>query len=136
MKDALPWLIFLAGIGQLVILLVALYVPFWLNWKKELQALPKLIRQLYLVYGGFVLLSISSLGLISLINSSALADGSVLSRCVSLYIGVFWGVRLILQRVLDIQEYLNRWWLKWGYNGLTAVFLYFAGVFFLAAALP
>ena len=51
-------LIFLAGIGQSGILIASALVPFQLNWREELRCLSRLHRQMYWVYGGYVVLSI------------------------------------------------------------------------------
>src|SRR5205807_7157138 len=107
-------LILFAGIGQLAVLVASALVPIRLNWKTDLQSLPRLHRQLFWVYGGYVVLSIISLGLISVVNAAELAGGSMLARCVCGYIAVFWGIRLALQTVLDVKEHLTTWWLKVG----------------------
>jgi alginate O-acetyltransferase complex protein AlgI len=129
MQALLPDLIFIAGIGQLGVLIASSLVPFQLNWREELRSLKTLHWQMYLVYGGYVVLSIIAFGLISIFNSQQLADGSGLSRGFCLYVTVFWGIRLLLQGVFDVKEHLTTWWLKLGYHGLTVLFLYFTFVF-------
>jgi hypothetical protein len=49
---------------------------------------------------------------------------------------VFWGVRVALQGVLDVQEHLTRWWLRAGYYLLSVFFAYFTVVYTLAAVWP
>ena len=129
MNISLADLIFLAGIGQLSVLVASSLVPSQLNWKKEFQSLSKLHRQMYWVYGGYVVLSIVALGLISLFNASELAEGEGLARGFNLYAAFFWGIRLGLQAILDVKEHLTTWWLKLGYHGLTLLFLFFTTVF-------
>ena len=107
-------LIFFAGIAQLCVLVASALVPIRLKWKTDLQVLPRLHRQLYWVYGGYVVLAIVALGLISLTNAAQLASGSMLARSVCGYIAVFWGIRLSLQAVLDVKEHLTTWWLRAG----------------------
>jgi hypothetical protein len=104
-----------------------------LQWKTSLAALPRLHRQLYWVYGGYVVLAIVANGLICIVNSDALADGSRLSRCVCGYIALFWGVRLSLQAVLDVKQHLTAWWLRAGYHTLTLAFVSFTAIFLYAA---
>jgi hypothetical protein len=104
-----------------------------LNWKTDLQVLPCLHRQLFWVYGGYVVLAISALGLGSMANAAELARGSLLARCVCGYIAIFWGIRLALQTVLDVREHLTTWWLKAGYHTLTVVFATFTAIFAWAA---
>lgn len=136
MRAYLPLLIFLAGFGQLSVLVASALVPIRLNWRAEFSKLSRLHRQMYWVYGGYVVLSIIAFGVICLVNSQALADGSRLSRSVCGYFAVFWGIRLSLQAVLDVKEHLTAWWLVAGEFVLTVLFLYFTIVFALAAIAP
>lgn len=132
----LTTLITLAGIGQLCVLIASALVPFHLNWKVELKALPRLHRQMYWVYGGYVVLAIVAFGLISLFQARELAAGAGLARGVCGYIAVFWGVRLVLQGVLDVKERLTAWWLTVGYHVLTVLFASFTLVYGYAAFRP
>ena len=136
MRELLSQLIFLCGIGQLCVLIAAAMVPFRLQWRTEFQCLPRLHRQMYWVYGGYIVLSIVALGLISLFNAGALAGGTRLARCFSLYAALFWGIRLGLQAVLDVKAHLTAWWLRLGYHGLTVLFLYFTVIYGWAALCP
>ena len=126
-------MIFAAGIGQLCVLAASALVPIRLNWKTDLQVLPRLYRQLYWVYGGYIVLAIVSFGLISLLNAAELARGTLLARCVCGYIAIFWGIRLSLQAVLDVKTYLITWWLIAGYHTLTVLFAAFTVIFACAA---
>jgi hypothetical protein len=120
--DLLARLIFLAGVGQLGVLIASALVPFRLNWRTELQSLSRLHRQMYWVYGGYVVLSIVAFALLSLVHARELARGSGLARGVCAYIAVFWGVRVALQGVFDTSAHLTTWWLKAGYHALTILF--------------
>src|SRR5689334_15590676 len=62
MNVYLPTLIQIAGGVQLSILIASALVPLRLDWKESLGSLPRLHRQLYWVYGGYVVLAIMSLG--------------------------------------------------------------------------
>jgi hypothetical protein len=129
-------LIFFAGIGQLGILIASALVPFRLRWREELRCLSRLHRQMYWVYGGYVVLAISAFGLISLFNARELANGGGLARGVCGYICVFWGVRLALQWVFDVKAHLSTWWLRLGYYTLTILFACFTLLYGLAALRP
>src|SRR5215207_9318250 len=74
MQEWMPRLIFLAGAGQLGVLIASALVPFQLQWKTELAVLSRLHRQMYWVYGGYVVLAIAAFGLISLFNAGELAN--------------------------------------------------------------
>ncbi len=125
----LPNLIALAGAGQLCVLVASALVPLRLNWRRDLAALPRLHRQLFWVYGGYVVLSIVALGMISLLNAKELASGTGLARAVCAYAAVFWGVRLSLQAVLDASPHLTTSWLKIGYSVLTLLFAAFTSIY-------
>lgn len=133
MTEHLPTAIFVAGVLQLCVLIASALVPLRLKWTTSLDGLPRLHRQLYWVYGGYVVLGIVANGLLCLANADALADGSRLSRSVCGYMAIFWGVRLSLQTVLDVKDHLTTWWLTAGYHTLTLLFTLFTIVFLFGA---
>jgi hypothetical protein len=136
LQGLLPTLIFWAGIAQLTVLVASALVPIRLKWMTTLTGLPRLHRQMYWVYGGYVVLSIVAFGVICLFNADSLADGSMLARFVCGYMAVFWGIRLSLQAVLDVKDHLSVWWLKVGYHFLTVLFVCFTLIFGFAALQP
>ena len=133
MSEHLPTILFLAGFAQLGILIASSLVPVRLQWKTSLSGLPRLHRQLYWIYGGYVVLAIVANGLICILNADELATGSRLARCVCGYLAIFWGVRVSLQPFLDVREHLTRWWLRAGYHTLTLLFASFTAIFAYAA---
>ena len=136
MYETLPTLITLAGAGQLCVLVASALVPSRLRWRTTLSGLSRLHRQMYWVYGGYVVLSIIAFGLLSLTSAAELAAGGPLARGVCLYLAVFWGIRVLLQGVLDVKPFLTTWWLALGYHTLTVLFAYFTAVYGLAALWP
>jgi hypothetical protein len=133
MDTVLARLIFVAGVGQFGVLIAAALVPFRLNWRDELRGLSRLHRQMYWVYGGYVILSIVAFATLSIVNSRELASGSGLARGVCAYVAVFWGIRVALQAVFDVKGHLTAWWLKVGYFVLTLMFTAFTIVYAWAA---
>jgi hypothetical protein len=133
MNCSLTHLIFLAGLGQLTILIASALVPFRLKWREELRGLPRLHRQMHWVYGGYIVLSIIAFAMLSIFNARELASGSGLARGACAYVAVFWGIRLALQAVFDMKEYLITWWTKAGYSVLTLMFAAFTFVYSWAA---
>ena len=136
MRDQLPNLIFLAGVLQLLIPIASALVPLRLKWRTGLSSIPKLHRQLYWTYGGYVVLAIVAFALICLFNAKELAAGSGLARGVCGYMAAFWGIRLCLQAVFDVKPFLTEWWLVLGYHTLTVVFVTLTAIFGLAAIWP
>ena len=122
MNDTLPRWLAAAGIAQLGVLIASALVPFRLLWRIELASLSRLHRQMYWTYGGYIVLSIVAFALLSIVYARELASGSGLARGVCAYIAVFWGVRVVLQGVFDVNEHLTAWWLKAGYAVLTLLF--------------
>jgi hypothetical protein len=121
--------IFWAGLGQLSVLIASALVPIRLEWRKRLAPLPPLIRQLFWIYGGYVVFTIISLGVICSVFSGDLAQGTPLARCLCGYAALFWGFRLALQTVLDARPFLTTGWLRAGYHTLTLLFTGFTLIF-------
>ncbi len=132
----LPTLVFLAGAAHLGILIASALTPLRLSWREELAVLSRLHRQMYWVYGGYVVLAIVAFAGISMLNAEELASGSGLARGFSLYVAVFWGVRVCLQLIFDVKEHLTAWWLKAGYHLLTVLFLCFTALYGWLALRP
>src|SRR5262245_3673749 len=84
--DTLAQLLFAAGVAQFGVLVASAIVPFRLNWRTELSSLSRLHRQMYWVYGGYVVLSIVAFALLSILNVRELAGRSGLARGVCFYI--------------------------------------------------
>jgi hypothetical protein len=122
-SDLLARLIFWAGVAQLSILIASALVPYRLQWRTALSSLSPLHRQMYWVYGGYVVMSIIAFALLSIANARELAGGSGLARGVCGYVAIFWGVRVVLQGVFDVKEHLTAWWLMAGYHALTLLFV-------------
>jgi len=111
------------GIIQLGVLFASALVPFQLSWKEDLAVLPKLHRQLFYVYGGYVVLGIVTLGATCIIAASDLAQGGILAKAFCTYGLLFWGIRLALQAILDAKPFLTTTLFKIGYHALTVAFL-------------
>jgi hypothetical protein len=133
MQTMLGSLIFMAGVGQLAVLIASAVVPLRLNWRGELQCLSRLHRQMYWVYGGYIVLSIVAFAALSILNSRELASGSALARGFCAYVAVFWGIRLGLQAVFDVKDHVTTWWLRAGYFVLTLMFAALTVVYTWAA---
>lgn len=135
-EETLAMLLLLGGFGQFSILVASAVVPFQLDWRKELACLSRLHRQMYWVYGGYVVLSIVAFAFLSVFNSRELAGGGGLARGFCGHVAVFWGVRVSLQAVFDVREHLTAWWLRLGYHALTVLFVYLTVVYGWAAVRP
>jgi hypothetical protein len=131
----LALLILIGGVLHFATLLASALVPRVLDWKIDLGKLAPLSRQLVWVHGAFIVLVIAGFGALAVGAPRELASGSVLARGMCFFIAFFWLARLAVQFfVFDAQPYLKSTVLRLGYHGLTAVFLYQAIVFGIAAA--
>jgi hypothetical protein len=85
-------------IGILLIFLsfVHLIFPKYFNWKKELESLNLVNKQLMIVHTFFVALVVFLMGLLCLFSSEDLIS-TKLGRKISLGLFIFWGTRLIFQ---------------------------------------
>jgi len=131
---SLALLILIGGVLHFGILIASALVPRVLQWRAELGKLAPLSRQLIWVHGAFIVLVVIGFGTLAIAASAELASGSMLARGVCLFIAAFWTARLAVQFfVFDAKPYLKTAVLWLGYNSLTAVFLYLAVVFGVAA---
>ena len=123
-------LLLLAGYGHFGILLASIQVPRVLDWKKEFATLHPFLRQLFWVYGVFIVFCIAGLGTLTLITRDALLAGEPVARTLAGFTAAFWGLRLLVQWfVFDAREFLTSVWLKAGYHVLTGAFLYFTAFY-------
>ncbi len=130
-------LIHLGGLVHFAILIASALTPGVLEWRRHLATLPPLLRQLFWVYGSFIVLVIVSFGIISLTNADALASGDPLARSVSAVIAVFWAARLAVQWfVFDATPFLANALLKLGYHALTVAFITLTLIYGRAAIHP
>ena len=131
-----PDLFVAGGLAHLSILVASALVPFRMNWKRDLASLSRLHRQIYWVYGGYVVLSIVAFAALSLAHADELAAGGGLARGFCGFVAVFWGVRVALQAVFDVSEHLTAWWLRAGYHLLTLLFIGLTTLYGWAAVRP
>ena len=137
-RDPLQIALILAGIAHFGILIASANAPKALDWRRNLEPLPKLLRQMFWVYGWFIVLMIVSFGTITLVHAETLATaGNPLAPWICGLIAVFWLVRLLVQFfVFDAKPFLTNTFYKVGYHGLTVVFVYLTAVFSWAALFP
>ncbi len=90
-------LIFLAGIGQLILVIGSLAIPKILKWPDDTAKLRPLTRQVFWTYAGYIWATNLSFALLSIISPASLSDGTFLATAVSLYITLYWLARIIIQ---------------------------------------
>ena len=75
-REPLELALYAGGAMHFGILIASALTPFALDWKTLLSPLPKLLRQMFWVYGGFIVLVIISFGTLTLLHAPAMAAGS------------------------------------------------------------
>ena len=130
-------LILFGGLTHFAILSASALTPFVLDWRRYLAPLPALFRQMFWVYGSFIVLVIIAFGTISVTQAAALASGDPLARSVCGMIGIFWSARLAVQWfVFDAAPYLTNGFLRLGYHALTVAFITLTLIYSCAAIHP
>jgi hypothetical protein len=92
----LPTLIFIAGAGQLILIVASLVIPKVLRWHEETAKLRPLTRQVFWTYAIYIWCTNLSFGLVSL-RPGLLLDHSPLACCVTGFITVYWVGRVLIQ---------------------------------------
>src|SRR5215213_7936038 len=76
--------------------LIHLGFPKYFNWKKELNSLPLISRQMMTVHTFFIALAILLMGLLCLTSPTEL-NGSIFGKRIAFGLGIFWTIRLAIQ---------------------------------------
>ena len=130
-------LVLLGSAIHFSILFASALTPRVLDWRSALAPLPKLLRQLFWVYGAFIVLVIIGFGLLTATFAAEIAAGEPLGRALAAFIAVFWAARLGVQAfVFDARPFLTRPLYRVGYHLLTLAFVILVLIFGKAALTP
>lgn len=85
-------------IGFLLIGLGIIHIAFpkYFNWKKELQSLSLVNKQMFSVHTFFIALTVFLMGLLCLVSTEELTTTN-LGRTLCLGLAIFWGIRFVFQ---------------------------------------
>src|SRR5678815_5426572 len=95
-RPSLRMLVFLAGVGQIVLALASLAFPRVLRFREETAKLRPLLREMFWTYAGYILCINLSFGLLSAFRPGWILDGSPLAAAVTGFITTYWGARLFI----------------------------------------
>jgi hypothetical protein len=124
----------IAGLLHFTLLLAGFSAPRVLNWSIELRKVNSLTRQLVLVHGGFIVLTIIAFGAMTLAGGAELLGGTRTALLLTGFIALFWGARLVVQiTYFEAGPWLTTIWRKLGYRALYVVFAYLTCVYAWAA---
>jgi len=84
------------GVLLIALALVHIMFPKYFNWDKELSSLSLINRQMMTVHTFFIALTVFLIGLLCLTSSNELIATN-LGKKVSLGLGIFWTIRLLIQ---------------------------------------
>ncbi len=119
-----------AGILQIVLSIGSIAIPRLLNWKTELNKLPVLLKQMFWVYAGYILVINFCFGLLSILAPGSLLDRSLLATVVCGFIAVYWGVRVLIQFIYFDRKSAPKGFIYfWGEVGLVILFIFFTVVY-------
>jgi len=84
------------GILLIALAMVHIVFPKYFNWDNELKPLSLMNRQMMIIHTFFIALVIFLMGLLCLTSSNELIDTN-LGKKISLGLGIFWAIRLLIQ---------------------------------------
>ncbi|NOY01038.1 MAG: hypothetical protein GXP30_15115 [Verrucomicrobia bacterium] len=122
--------LYLGGVIHFFILFASVMAPKVMKWDEYLEKLPRMLRQMFWVYGVFIVLVIVSFGTLTLMNVAEMASGQGLGRGLCAVIAVFWAARLAVQLfIFDVGPFLTNWFYRLGYHLLTLAFVILVSIY-------
>ncbi len=98
--SVIEWCLVAAAVLQIAVAVLGTQLVRILDWRASLDAMPLLIRQVFLVHSAFISITLVLFavwtGLI-VFDQARPAAPDALARAVLLGIAVFWGVRAVIQ---------------------------------------
>jgi hypothetical protein len=85
-------------IGYLLVVLALAHIvfPTYFNWRKELEALSLVNKQIMQVHTFFIALTVFLMGILCITSATEIIQTSI-GRKISLGLGIFWAARLFIQ---------------------------------------
>ena len=132
-SSLLKTLIFWAGIGHIGLSMGSVVIPKVLHWNRELEKLPLLLKQMFWTYAAYILVINFCFGLVSLLGTDELLNHSFLAQSVTLFIGLYWLARVIIQFVyFDKTDAPKGFIFTLGEISLVSLFIGFTAVYLMA----
>ena len=128
--------VFLAGVGQIVLIAGSLAIPRVLGWREQTAAMRPLTRQVFWTYAAYIWCTNLCFGLVSTLAPHWLLDHSPLAGAVTAFIAAYWGARVLIQFFyFDRSDAPPGWHIKAAEAALVGLFGYLALVYAAALAL-
>eukprot|EP00927_Polykrikos_kofoidii_P078160 TRINITY_DN75016_c0_g1_i1.p1 TRINITY_DN75016_c0_g1~~TRINITY_DN75016_c0_g1_i1.p1 ORF type:complete len:483 (-),score=53.33 TRINITY_DN75016_c0_g1_i1:23-1471(-) len=119
----------LAGAGQLLLCVSSLAIPFLLEWEKEFVNVKPLLRQMFLVYAGYILSINFCFGLLSVFSPESIVEVAFLPAVVAAFMFVYWLARVMVEMFVFDLNFLNRPHELVGRRGIEILFAYLTVVY-------
>lgn len=88
----------LAAAGQVILAVLSFFLARMLNWKSAIDAMPLLVREVFLVHGWFISITPLIFGTLTWRFAPEVAAGEhEFLRWFATGAGVFWGIRCVMQ---------------------------------------
>lgn len=118
-------MVWLAGLGQLALVVGSLAIPRVLRWQEELAPISNpLIRQVFWVYSIYIWTTNLCFGLISALAPGWLLKRDPLGSCVCGFIALYWTSRVFIQIFyFDRSQVPDRFIFKVGEVALMGLFI-------------
>jgi hypothetical protein len=128
-------LVFVAGIGQLVLIVASLAIPGVLHWRDDTAKLRPLTRQVFWIYAIYIWCTNLAFGLVSL-RPNWLLDRSPLATCVTGFITTYWVGRVLIQFLyFDRSDAPPGLFMRFAEIALVGLFVYLSLVYAIALLL-
>jgi len=128
--DCLAAGLWVGAAGHLLVLGASYQVPDELEWKEDLESLKPLNRNLIWTYGGFIVLTIVSFGVLTAVFHGEFVSGSPVALGLRVFIAAFWTARILV----DSFYFSHDDWpegVKYvvGHTMVTSLFLLLVGIY-------
>lgn len=132
MKLDLELLLRLAALAQLGVVLLNLFLIRIMNWRRDLDAMPLLLREVFQIHVYFISITLAIFGAVTWRFAGDIANAThPLCVWLALGIGVFWAIRSVMQWTHysavhwrgDGLRTVIHWMLFVGYGAFAAVYL-------------
>ena len=88
----------LAALGQIILAVLGLFLARLLDWREAIAHMPLLVREVFLIHGWFISLTLMIFGALTWRFAADIAGGSHdFLRWFSGGAGIFWGLRCVMQ---------------------------------------
>jgi hypothetical protein len=89
-----------AGVLHLLVASVNFFAFRKFGYRENLQKVSPIVREVFLVQNAYIVLVLAGFALLCFFFAADLAGGSLLGRCLSGFLALFWGLRIGVQLFL------------------------------------